>query len=113
MTNSQTMHTLVGSSQFPATRWTLVAAAGVDRRRWLARVALLLESTGLLLAAVALWATVSTDTHLRVADATVLTVHHVSRVWQWAAVAFSARLALARVVPLALAVGALRWVERH
>ena len=33
MTNSQTMHTLVGSSQFPATRWTLVAAAGDPQRK--------------------------------------------------------------------------------
>ena len=33
MTNGQTMHTLPGSSQFPATRWTLVVAAGDPRRK--------------------------------------------------------------------------------
>jgi RNA polymerase sigma-70 factor (ECF subfamily) len=31
--NSQTMHTLPGSSQFPTTRWTLVVAAGDPRRK--------------------------------------------------------------------------------
>jgi RNA polymerase sigma factor (sigma-70 family) len=39
MTNGQTMHTLPGSSQFPTTRWTLVAAA-VDPQRKEARSAL-------------------------------------------------------------------------
>jgi RNA polymerase sigma factor (sigma-70 family) len=39
MTNSQTMITLPGSSQFPTTRWTLVVAAG-DQRRKEARPAL-------------------------------------------------------------------------
>src|ERR1700751_2625905 len=33
MTNSQTMHTLPGSSQFPTTRWTLVVAAGDPHRK--------------------------------------------------------------------------------
>lgn len=33
MTNGQTMHTLPGSSQFPTTRWTLVAAAGEPHRK--------------------------------------------------------------------------------
>ena len=33
MTNGETMHTLSGSSQFPATRWTLVIAAGDPRRK--------------------------------------------------------------------------------
>ena len=33
MTNGRTMHTLPGSSQFPATRWTLVVAAGDPRRK--------------------------------------------------------------------------------
>src|SRR5713226_5300389 len=33
MTNSQTMHTLPGPSQFPATRWTLVVAAGDPHRK--------------------------------------------------------------------------------
>src|SRR5580658_4890441 len=31
--NSQTMHTLPGSSQFPTTRWTLVVAAGDPQRK--------------------------------------------------------------------------------
>ena len=31
--NSQTMHTLPGSSRFPTTRWTLVVAAGDPRRK--------------------------------------------------------------------------------
>src|SRR6202142_260749 len=31
--NSQTMHTLSGSSEFPTTRWTLVIAAGDPRRK--------------------------------------------------------------------------------
>ena len=31
--NSQSMHTLPGSSQFPTTRWTLVVAAGDPRRK--------------------------------------------------------------------------------
>src|ERR1051325_589472 len=39
MTNGQTMHTLPGSPQFPTTRWTLVLAAG-DQRRKEARSAL-------------------------------------------------------------------------
>src|SRR3974377_342787 len=39
MTNSQTMHTLSGRSEFPTTRWTLVAAAG-DPDRTEARSAL-------------------------------------------------------------------------
>lgn len=39
MTNGQTMHTLPGPSQFPATRWTLVVAAG-DPHRKEARAAL-------------------------------------------------------------------------
>jgi RNA polymerase sigma factor (sigma-70 family) len=33
MTNGQTMHTLVGQSQFPTTRWTLVVAAGDPHRK--------------------------------------------------------------------------------
>jgi RNA polymerase sigma factor (sigma-70 family) len=33
MTNGETIHTLPGSSQFPATRWTLVIAAGDPRRK--------------------------------------------------------------------------------
>jgi RNA polymerase sigma factor (sigma-70 family) len=33
MTNSQTMHTLQGPSQFPTTRWTLVIAAGDPHRK--------------------------------------------------------------------------------
>jgi RNA polymerase sigma-70 factor (ECF subfamily) len=33
MTDGQTMHTLPGSSQFPATRWTLVVAAGDPHRK--------------------------------------------------------------------------------
>ncbi len=33
MTNGQTMHTLLGSSQFPTTRWTLVVAAGDPSRK--------------------------------------------------------------------------------
>src|SRR5689334_15417428 len=33
MTNGQSMHTLPGSSQFPATRWTLVVAAGDPQRK--------------------------------------------------------------------------------
>src|SRR6202140_2730137 len=33
MTNGQTVHTLPGSSQFPATRWTLVVAAGDPQRK--------------------------------------------------------------------------------
>jgi len=33
MTNSPTMHTLPGSSEFPTTRWTLVIAAGDPKRR--------------------------------------------------------------------------------
>src|SRR5229473_8512758 len=33
MTNSQTMHTLPGSSQFPTTRWTLVIAASDPQRK--------------------------------------------------------------------------------
>ncbi|HLY17536.1 MAG TPA: sigma-70 family RNA polymerase sigma factor [Bryobacteraceae bacterium] len=33
MTNSQTMHTLPGPSQFPTTRWTLVVAAGDPQRK--------------------------------------------------------------------------------
>jgi len=33
MTNGQTMHTLVGQSQFPTTRWTLVLAAGDPHRK--------------------------------------------------------------------------------
>jgi RNA polymerase sigma factor (sigma-70 family) len=33
MTNGQTMHTLPGSSAFPATRWTLVLAAGDPHRK--------------------------------------------------------------------------------
>ena len=33
MTNGQTMYTLPGSSQFPTTRWTLVAAAGEPHRK--------------------------------------------------------------------------------
>jgi RNA polymerase sigma-70 factor (ECF subfamily) len=33
MTNSQTMHTLPGSSRFPTTRWTLVVAAGDPQRK--------------------------------------------------------------------------------
>jgi RNA polymerase sigma factor (sigma-70 family) len=33
MTNSQTMHTLPGPSRFPATRWTLVVAAGDPQRK--------------------------------------------------------------------------------
>ena len=33
MTNCQTMHTLPGSSQFPATRWTLVVSAGAPDRK--------------------------------------------------------------------------------
>jgi RNA polymerase sigma-70 factor (ECF subfamily) len=33
MTNSQTMHTLPGASQFPTTRWTLVVAAGDPHRK--------------------------------------------------------------------------------
>ena len=33
MTNSRTMHTLPGSSQFPTTRWTLVVAAGDPHRK--------------------------------------------------------------------------------
>jgi RNA polymerase sigma-70 factor (ECF subfamily) len=33
MTNGQTMHTLPGPSQFPATRWTLVVAAGDPQRK--------------------------------------------------------------------------------
>ena len=33
MTNYQTMHTLPGSSQFPATRWTLVVSAGAPDRK--------------------------------------------------------------------------------
>jgi RNA polymerase sigma factor (sigma-70 family) len=33
MTNSQTVHTLPGSSQFPTTRWTLVVAAGDPQRK--------------------------------------------------------------------------------
>src|SRR6201982_3256586 len=32
MTNSQTMHTLPGRSEFPTTRWTLVVAAGTPAR---------------------------------------------------------------------------------
>jgi RNA polymerase sigma factor (sigma-70 family) len=39
MTNGETMHTLPGSSQFPTTRWSLVAAAG-DPHRQEARSAL-------------------------------------------------------------------------
>src|SRR6202042_3871506 len=31
--NSQTMHTLPGSSRFPTTRWTLVVAAGDPQRK--------------------------------------------------------------------------------
>lgn len=33
MTNGQTMHTLLGRSQFPTTRWTLVVAAGDPHRK--------------------------------------------------------------------------------
>ena len=33
MTNSQTMHTLPGPSQFPTTRWSLVVAAGDPHRK--------------------------------------------------------------------------------
>ena len=33
MTNSRTMHTLPGSSQFPTTRWSLVVAAGDPHRK--------------------------------------------------------------------------------
>jgi len=33
MTNSQTLHNLPGSSQFPTTRWTLVAAASDPQRK--------------------------------------------------------------------------------
>src|SRR5271154_7111118 len=33
MTNGETMHTLLGPSQFPTTRWTLVIAAGDPRRK--------------------------------------------------------------------------------
>jgi RNA polymerase sigma-70 factor (ECF subfamily) len=33
MTDGQTMHTLTGSSEFPTTRWTLVAAAGDPHRK--------------------------------------------------------------------------------
>ena len=33
MTNGHTMHTLMGSSQFPTTRWTLVVAAGDPHRK--------------------------------------------------------------------------------
>jgi RNA polymerase sigma factor (sigma-70 family) len=33
MSDSRTIHTLPGSSQFPATRWTLVIAAGDPRRK--------------------------------------------------------------------------------
>jgi hypothetical protein len=33
MTNSQTMHTVTGESQFPTTRWTLVVAAGDPHRK--------------------------------------------------------------------------------
>jgi RNA polymerase sigma-70 factor (ECF subfamily) len=33
MTNGQTMHTLLGASQFPTTRWTLVVAAAGPRRK--------------------------------------------------------------------------------
>ena len=33
MTSGHTMHTLAGSSQFPTTRWTLVTAAGDQRRK--------------------------------------------------------------------------------
>ena len=33
MTNGQTMHTLPGSSRFPTTRWTLVAAASEPHRK--------------------------------------------------------------------------------
>jgi RNA polymerase sigma-70 factor (ECF subfamily) len=33
MTNSQTIHTAPGSSQFPTTRWTLVVAAGDPNRK--------------------------------------------------------------------------------
>jgi RNA polymerase sigma-70 factor (ECF subfamily) len=33
MRNDQTMHTLPGSSQFPTTRWSLVAAAGDPQRK--------------------------------------------------------------------------------
>ena len=33
MTKGQTMHTLSGASQFPATRWTLVVAAGDPQRK--------------------------------------------------------------------------------
>jgi RNA polymerase sigma factor (sigma-70 family) len=33
MTNSQTLHTLPGSSQFPTTRWTLVVAASDPQRK--------------------------------------------------------------------------------
>ena len=33
MINRQTMHTLPGPSQFPATRWTLVVAAGNPHRK--------------------------------------------------------------------------------
>jgi RNA polymerase sigma-70 factor (ECF subfamily) len=40
MTNGKTMDTLLGSSQFPTTRWTLVVAAG-DPRRTEARSALI------------------------------------------------------------------------
>jgi hypothetical protein len=39
MTNTHTMHTLSGPSQFPTTRWTLVVAAG-DPQRQEARSAL-------------------------------------------------------------------------
>jgi RNA polymerase sigma factor (sigma-70 family) len=33
MTNGQTMHTVMGESRFPTTRWTLVAAAGDPHRK--------------------------------------------------------------------------------
>ncbi|MGO4884358.1 MAG: RNA polymerase sigma factor [Bryobacteraceae bacterium] len=33
MTNGETMHTLPGASQFPATRWSLVVAAGDPQRK--------------------------------------------------------------------------------
>jgi RNA polymerase sigma-70 factor (ECF subfamily) len=33
MTNGQTMHTVLGPSQFPTTRWTLVVAAGDSHRK--------------------------------------------------------------------------------
>jgi DNA-directed RNA polymerase specialized sigma24 family protein len=33
MTNGETMHSLPGSSEFPATRWTLVVAAGDPHRK--------------------------------------------------------------------------------